>query len=179
MTEAALSLPSVRSSHLPQARIWMRRIAWALLTLSVLLVAASAIAVRTGYVQIAPVDSGSMRPGIHEGDLVVTRAVSADSLVKGDTIVFHPPGQTDTTIHRIVSIERLGDGKIAFTSKGDANPTVDPWGKVTTKGTAYKVATVVPKMGWLVNGGLLWVVVGFTFLFAAVIIRWLVKRQRA
>ncbi len=179
MSEAALSLPSVRPPRLSKARIWISRFTWALLVLFIVLVAASAIAVRMGHLQIAPVLSGSMRPGIHEGDIVITRAVAADTLVKGDIVVFHPPGQTDTKVHRIVSVERLGEGKIAFTTKGDANEAVDPWGKVTTKGTAYKVFAVVPKMGWLVNGGLRWVITGLTFLIAIVIVRWVVQYVRS
>ena len=109
----------------------------------------------------------------------MTRPVTAESLHKGDVIVFHPPGYSETKVHRIASIEHLAGGKIAFTTKGDANARIDPWGKVTTSGTAYQVAFVVPKMGWLVNGGQRWIITVLTILFGLVIFRWVIQYVRS
>jgi signal peptidase I len=179
VSEAVVSGVSVRSLKFTKTRKWISRFTWGLLAIFVLLIGTIGIAVRTDQVRLAPVLSGSMRPLIHEGDIVVTRPISAESLRKGDIIVFHPPGYTGTKVHRIASIEHLAGGKIAFTTKGDANKLADPWGKVTTQGTAYKVSVVIPRMGWLVNGGLRWIITGLTFLFALVIIRWVVQYVRS
>jgi signal peptidase I len=179
MSEAVISAPIVGSAKLMRTRKWVGRFTWGLLSLFVLFVGTIGIAVRTDQVRLAPVLSGSMRPGIHEGDIVVTRPVAAESLRKGDIIVFHPPGYTGTKVHRIASIDHLAGGKIAVTTKGDANKQADPWGKVVTQGTAYKVAFVVPDMGWLVTGGLRWIITGLTFLFALVITRWVIQYVRS
>jgi signal peptidase I len=169
------------TSSLHKTRRVLSRITWILLTIFIVAVAAGAVYVRTGHAQLAPVLSGSMRPGIHEGDIAVTHQVAAKSLHTGDIIVFHPPGSSAgvTKVHRIVSISQLGNGKIAFKTKGDANEKVDPWGTVTMTGKAYQVVAVVPKLGWVINGGLRWIIVGFTALFAVVIIRWTVKYVRS
>jgi signal peptidase I len=179
MSEIAISAPFTGYTRLVKTRKWLGRFTWALLTIFVLFVGTIGIAVRTNQVRLAPVLSGSMRPLIHEGDIVVTRPVSAESLHKGDIIVFHPPGFAQSKVHRIVSIEHLSGGKIAFTTKGDANKLADPWGKVTTQGTAYKVSFIVPKMGWLVTGGLRWIITGLTFLFGLVIFRWVIQYVRS
>jgi signal peptidase I len=114
-----------------------------------LLVVAVGVGVRTGNVHLDPVLSGSMRP-IAPGDLAVTRRVPTSSLQVGDVIVFYPPGETATPkMHRIVTLARAG-AVTTVTTKGDANNAVDPWGPVTLRDTsAYRLAAVVPKVGWV------------------------------
>jgi signal peptidase I len=113
------------------------------------LVSVVGVGVRIGKVHLQPVLSGSMRP-IAPGDLAVTRRVPTASLRVGDVIVFYPPGETATPkMHRIVTLTRAGT-VTTVTTKGDANATVDPWGPVTLRETsAYRLAAVVPKVGWV------------------------------
>ncbi|MCW2847311.1 MAG: signal peptidase [Marmoricola sp.] len=66
--------------------------------------------------------SGSMEPRIHVGDIIVTRAVPATTLVKGNVITVSDPDHPEKTrTHRFV--RRAADGTIV--TKGDANPTAD------------------------------------------------------
>jgi signal peptidase len=71
------------------------------------------------------VSGHSMEPLLHTGDLVVSRAQSAYSA--GDLIVFRvpdgQPGAGASIVHRIVG----GDGTSGFVTKGDNNPSTDPW----------------------------------------------------
>jgi hypothetical protein len=71
-------------------------------------------------------------------------------------------------VHRIKSLEIVKAG-IAVITKGDANNAVDPWGQIVLKGTSYRVQFTIPKVGYLVNGGLRWLITGLVLMFGAVI----------
>src|SRR3989344_7399949 len=98
------------------------------------------------------VRSGSMQPAVGVGDLVIVH--SKDSTVTpapgifpkykvGDVVAFS--GQKDAktiTTHRVVNVEGK-DGKIAYTTKGDANnaPDANPVGEDKILGkAAFKIA---------------------------------------
>jgi signal peptidase len=120
----------------------------ALLGLSIGLLAIG-IAAHMGRLDLEPVLSGSMRPTFQPGDLVAAWRVQVSSLHVGEVIAFVPPGKRYREMHRIVKLSRSGD-KTAITTKGDANHVTDPWGKVTLQGKyAYKLAAVIPKLGWV------------------------------
>lgn len=102
---------------------------------------------RAGY-RPEPVLTGSMVPTMPVGSLVIAKAVPASSVEVGDVITFQRPGDSSSTItHRVIRI-RTVRGERLYSTKGDANPTADPWqvglpGKVGTR-----VATV-PKLGYI------------------------------
>ncbi len=89
------------------------------------------------------VESGSMSPAFHTGDLVIDMPTTAASTYQaGDVITFHPtPGYTAT--HRIVAVDATG-----ITTKGDANLSPD-LGQVTPAMVVGRVAFVVPFGGYL------------------------------
>lgn len=70
------------------------------------------------------ISGGSMEPAVRTGALVISRAAPPDSLQVGDVITFRRPEAQASMTHRIVA-EHNVDGKLAFTTKGDANPTPD------------------------------------------------------
>lgn len=181
MATAAVSFQLRPQKSLRTVRKIISGITWTIISLIILIALVGVVYVRTGQGSLAPVLSGSMRPGIHEGDIVLTQKVPVTSLHKGDIIVFHPPtvGATVTKVHRIVSIKQLGNGKIEFRTKGDANNAVDPWGTITTSGSASRVIAVIPKLGWLLNGGLHWIVIGLLLGLGAVIAHISIKYLRS
>src|SRR5664279_3761103 len=72
--------------------------------------------VASGQWHATPVLSGSMRPGLQPGDVVITRRVPVSSLQVRDVIVFHPPNEGGRqTVHRIVKLTKQG-GKTAITT---------------------------------------------------------------
>lgn len=91
-----------------------------------------------------PVLSGSMRPTVSPGDLAITKPVPIGSLRVGDVIVFNPPGEARSVLHRIASL----DGGV-ITTKGDANSVPDPWRLTAQGGSVYRLVFVVPYLGWL------------------------------
>lgn len=109
-----------------------------------LAVLAAGIGFRMADLHVRTVVSGSMRPTVSPGDLAVTQGVPTGSLRVGDVIVFTPPTEAQPVLHRIVS--RQGD---VVTTKGDANGVADPWRLTLQGSTGYRLAFVVPYLGWL------------------------------
>jgi signal peptidase len=92
---------------------------------------------------------GSMGSTAPVGSLAFIEDVPAGSLKLGDVIVFRPPSNEprELMMHRIVSIEEV-DGQRVFSTKGDANESVDPWALRVT-GEGGRLAFVVPYAGYL------------------------------
>jgi signal peptidase len=101
---------------------------------------------RTDYPLLA-VASGSMVPTLNVGDLIIVQGGFTVSDINathdtGDIIVFHKPHNPDELIvHR--AVEEQGDGLL---TKGDNNPTVDPWA-VNDGDLVGKVVWIVPYVG--------------------------------
>ena len=87
------------------------------------------------------VQTGSMRPAIPQGSLVLMHRVPDSSMKVGDVITYTNPRDMHTTItHRIGRAYKL-DGKIpAYLTRGDANPSADP----------------LPVVGGQVHGKVVW-----------------------
>lgn len=106
---------------------WLRQTAsWVLLlsmfSLLVVTVAVPRLTVSTPYTVL----TGSMRPGMPPGSLVVTRPVQAAELKVGDAITYQiRSGEPEVVTHRITSIATTLGGETLFTTQGDANPVPD------------------------------------------------------
>ena len=74
------------------------------------------------------VPTGSMRPGMPPGSLVLVHRVPVSSLKVGDVITYANLQKPGTTItHRIIGSYKVGGLVPAFRTKGDANPSADPF----------------------------------------------------
>ena len=79
------------------------------------------------------VKSGSMRPLIEVGDIIIVTPVNPAEIkadpVKGDVIIFYRPGykgmQNSIIVHRAIAATPTG-----YITKGDANLAADYWGRV-------------------------------------------------
>jgi signal peptidase len=90
--------------------------------------------------------SGSMSGTYDRGALVFDEVVPVRELRVGDVITYRPPpgsGPSGLVTHRIVTIDP--DGR--FRTKGDANPTVDPWTFRLTGERQARVVAGVPYAG--------------------------------
>ena len=121
-----------------------RRIVDVMLVTAGAVVLAAGIGFRVADFHVQSVLSGSMRPTVSPGDLAITQGVPIGSLRAGDVIVFTPPTETQSVLHRIAS--REGD---VITTKGDANNVADPWHVTLQGATGYRLVFVVPYLGWL------------------------------
>jgi signal peptidase I len=129
--------------------------------------------VKTGQWHATPVLSGSMRPAMQPGDVVITQRVPISALRVRDVVVFYPPNQTaHQTVHRIVSLTVKGN-TTSITTWGDANLVADAAVSSLEGTTAYRMVRVVPLVGypaiWLQSGnrGLLAIALGVILLIAA------------
>lgn len=92
--------------------------------------------------------SGSMRPTVPEGSVVIVRDVEPDDLRIGDVITYQiRSGDPTLVTHRIVGITVGGDGP-TFRTRGDANDAVDP-NPVVAEQVKGKVWYHVPFVGRL------------------------------
>ena len=109
---------------------WINRLATVTaLAATILAVATLALALvggRMGYRAVF-MTTGSMRPAIAPGDLVILRPVDPASIHLGDVITFQAPiGSHELVTHRVVAVTSSAQG-ITFRTKGDANQVADIW----------------------------------------------------
>lgn len=126
-----------------------------------------------GSWMVTPVLSGSMRPGLSVGGVVVSERVPVKDLAVRDVIVFNVPGKSsEQVVHRIVRLRTAKSGQILINTQGDANRIRDPW-TLTIKGNyAYLVRWSLPLLGypavWYQNNrGILLLLVGVLLVWAA------------
>ncbi len=93
----------------------------------------------------ALVGSGSMRPAMDVGDVVIIVKTSADAVEEGDIIQFRQG--SITVMHRVVEIQEV-DGATIFITQGDANNAPDS-GPVIPENVVGKAIFTVPKIGWV------------------------------
>lgn len=70
--------------------------------------------------------TGSMRPQMPPGTLVVVKPVDPAQLAEGDVVTLQlESGEGQYVTHRIVSVEHRLDGELRFVTQGDANDVAD------------------------------------------------------
>lgn len=89
--------------------------------------------------------TGSMRPAIEPGDVILAAPLTEAAQV-GDVVVFADPSGDRDIVHRISGFD--DDGMVI--TKGDANNGVDPWALAPEELTG-SVVFKVPKVGFLVE----------------------------
>ena len=97
------------------------------------------------------VTGGSMAGTLDRGSIAFDRPVPVADLRVGDVITYQPPpGRTSSALvtHRIVWAGRDRAGRRTFRTKGDANPSADPWRFTLTRPTQARVAFHVPYAGY-------------------------------
>lgn len=97
------------------------------LAIAVLLIAAAVLTFlcpRFGW-RVDVVFSGSMKPALKVGGMVVTRPVEAQDIRVGDIITFYSPPGRELASHRVIGVEE--GSSLNFRTKGDANEEPDPF----------------------------------------------------
>lgn len=168
----------MRRSLRTTARVTTALLAGAVVTFVVAYAALLAI----GFKPVA-VYSGSMRPTLGVGSLAVDRVVPASSVRVGDVITFNDPYTKGRLVtHRVAQIVPTKQG-LAYRTKGDANPSRDPWA-IRLNDKVGRVAFDVPLAGYVLYyghtreiRGLLLIV--FAILVLAGLLRWIWRRDPA
>jgi signal peptidase len=128
--------------------VWAQR---ALLALGVIFFLTIALLPRLGLYRPVTVLSGSMRPTFSPGDMVVVVPEPVSAVRVGQVISYRvPTGIRQVETHRIVKILHGGAHPVVQT-QGDANNWPDPWTAKLEGKTAWRMVTVIPHLGYLVN----------------------------
>ena len=91
--------------------------------------------------------TGSMEPTISPGDVVINEQIAPAEARVGDIVTFRDPEhQSKLLTHRVVSVDRLTDGRFGFVTQGDANNTQEHW-RVPADGEIGRVVYTVPWVG--------------------------------
>ncbi len=75
------------------------------------------------------VTSESMEPVLSIGDMIYVKGVAPADIQVGDVITFKPPAtyiQGTLVTHRVVEVN-YDSNEVLFRTKGDNNPSIDPW----------------------------------------------------
>jgi signal peptidase len=93
--------------------------------------------------------SGSMRPHLQPGDLVVVQKIAPAQMRVGDVVSFKAPNRGGITItHRVRSLRTAHDGRIFVVTRGDANNNPERW-SIARSGSVGRVVATVPKAGYV------------------------------
>lgn len=92
---------------------------------------------------LAEVTTGSMRPGMAPGSLVVLVPVAPADVEVGDVIGFRDEGLGGIVTHRVVAVLEQPTGRF-FTTQGDANPRAD--------GRPVPARALVGEVRWRIAG---------------------------
>jgi signal peptidase len=164
---------ATRATRPPRGSVIRKGSSTLVLVLAFCALAFAGYQVKTGQWHATPVLSGSMRPAMQPGDVVITQRVPISALRVRDVVVFYPPNQTThQTVHRIVNLTVKGN-TTSITTWGDANLVADAAVSSLKGTTAYRMVRVVPLVGypaiWLQNEnrGLLAIALGVILLIAA------------
>lgn len=99
-------------------------------TAPLVLLAAAAIAVAVAAAAgVAPhVElSDSMRPALRAGDVVWLDRIAARDARPGDVVAFPDPDRDLVVLHRVERVRAAALGRLAFTTRGDANSSSETW----------------------------------------------------
>lgn len=123
----------------------MRRAAVALMLLGlVALGAVMLVPPLLGYERYV-IEGGSMGDALPRGSIAFAEPVPVGRLRVGDVITYRPPAAPARLVtHRVVWI---GNGR-RFRTRGDANPTADPWRFTLPARAQARVAFHVPLAGY-------------------------------
>jgi signal peptidase I len=141
-----------RSKYATWARRLRMAVAYVLLLAVLGAAGVAAFALVQGTWEVSPILSGSMRPGLAVGGLVISQRVPVDSLHVRDVIVFADPYKpSEQIVHRIIRITKGSGGKLLFKTQGDANTVRDPWNLAIPGGYVYRARWTVPLLGYVAN----------------------------
>lgn len=129
----------------------LRRIPVAVLLVAVLASLALAIGPRIGAYRTITILSGSMEPAFAPGDVVVSTQLPARDVQVGDVVTFHAPVDGAPLVtHRITKVVERGAHPVIRT-KGDANPSGDPWSARIEEDVVWRQRAVVPMLGTAIH----------------------------
>lgn len=118
----------------------------ALCALALALLAVLLLARLAGYRPLIEY-SGSMRPALNAGDVLVSQAVPAQSVRTGEIVSFTDPALGGRLVTHRVRAVHSAEKRVYFVTRGDANAVPERW-SVPRGASVAKVDFRVPDLGW-------------------------------
>lgn len=127
MISTVEAAPGTEQRKLPSTVAWLCRVAvWMVLLGSVTLLAVAVLIPRLAGATPYTILTGSMRPTMPPGTLVVVKPTTFAEIAAGDVVTFQlASGKPAVVTHRVVSVVTNLDGKRSLRTQGDANPVPD------------------------------------------------------
>lgn len=130
-------------------RLVGRGAAWAIIVAAAAVLVAAVVVPTIAGGTALTVLTGSMRPGMPPGTLVVVRPTEPSTLRIGDVVTYQiESGKPAVVTHRIVGLSFDGRGRRLFTTRGDANGSDDPQTVRAVQIRGEKWYSV-PYLGWV------------------------------
>jgi signal peptidase I len=156
MTAHAVSTPE-RDAH-PASRgvavFALRAASWAVIGSVAVLLAVGLVVPRLAGAQAYAIETGSMKPALPPGTLVVVKPVQADDVGIGAVITYQlESGKSTVVTHRVIAQGVDGDGDVLYWTRGDANSAVDaaPVRPVQVRGALWYAVPYVGYVGELLT----------------------------
>lgn len=128
----------------------MKKIRLLFFTLAVLLGVLSILNIfAKSPIKVFTVLSGSMRPKIKEGSVIIVNRKLRDFKINDVITFINPNNQEENITHRIIEEEKAKN-QILYKTRGDANNTADLW-KIRKEAIFGKVVFCIPFLGYLIN----------------------------
>jgi signal peptidase len=106
-------------------------------------------AVLGSSVHLVAIPTGSMRPALDPGALVLVQSTSAPNQIQlGDIVEYKALSVNEDVVHRVIGIQQGSEG-VLFITKGDNNTSPDP-APVPYANVIGKVVFAVPFLGFFV-----------------------------
>lgn len=131
-----------------------------------------------GVTGLTVVNGHSMEPTYHTGDLVLS--IRQPGYSAGDIVSYSvpagQPGAGGRVIHRVFSLD-ASSGATTYTTKGDNNPSVDPWHFGTSE-VLGKAIFMVPGIGAVFGGSTSSLMIGLLAGVAVTVVIWTAGSRR-
>ncbi len=152
----------------------LRAVSWALALFGALCLGLTAWGIAVGATPLI-VKTGSMRPQLPVGTVVIARPVPATSVRVGEVVAVRR-SDGKRILHRVRSIRSAGGAAVTLVVKGDRNRAADP--PLTTTRVERPIFTVpwlATPINWFQNP---WMQYWLGVLTGAVALGWLLERRR-
>lgn len=137
------------------ARFAVHTVAWMVLLVTVGVLAVTVLVPRAVGGTPYTIETGSMRPGMPPGTLVVVRPVDPADVGIGTVVTYQlDSGEPTVVTHRVVATSIDARGRLWFQTQGDANPAPDArWVRpVQLRGERWYSVPELGRINLLISG---------------------------
>lgn len=137
------------------ARWGARVLGWMVILASLAALTVAVLVPRLGGATPYEILTGSMRPGLPPGTLVVMKPAGPDDIGVGSIVTYQlRSGEPTVVTHRVVEVRQSLSGDVEYVTQGDANSVADelPVRPEQVRGTLWYAVPQLGRVNQLLNG---------------------------